>query len=152
MKLNDSQQRTCRLLHDMLSSSVNWGDAKEDSGDFSNDLDWYSSLELCNKFFNDTDGELDNEEEDPVTNNALLAEHRVETWLSSLIAENPIQACILDILVSLYTQLPTGHDDKLYSPILRFVVLSLSERMVNGYPLVEPPICLLYCFFVVERS
>jgi hypothetical protein len=40
------------------------------------------------------------------------------------IAETPIQEALLELLFALYTHLPTGGDDKFWSPILRFIILS----------------------------
>jgi hypothetical protein len=39
------------------------------------------------------------------------------------VATNAIQASLLQLLLSLYTHLPAGRDDKFWSPILRFIVL-----------------------------
>jgi hypothetical protein len=46
------------------------------------------------------------------------------------IAENALQSDILDLLLLLYTHLPTGRDDKFWSPIMRFIVLF--SRRENG--------------------
>jgi hypothetical protein len=42
---------------------------------------------------------------------------------SRSLTANAIQKSILQLLLSLYTHLPTQHDGKFYSPILRFIVL-----------------------------
>jgi hypothetical protein len=39
------------------------------------------------------------------------------------ITESPIQAHLLELLLSLYTHLPSGGDDKFWSPIIRFIIL-----------------------------
>jgi hypothetical protein len=46
------------------------------------------------------------------------------------IAANPIQAGLLRVLVSLFTHLPSGRDDKFWSPVIRFIVLYSIQK--NG--------------------
>jgi hypothetical protein len=121
MKLDQAQQRSCESLHDVLSAYTDGSDGKVDSID---EQDWYSALELGDEPLDDPDSEVYDELDDPSVDDvgdSPSAELGAATW--HRIAENPIQACILDLLVSLFTQLPTGRDDKFFSPILRFAVL-----------------------------
>jgi hypothetical protein len=64
------------------------------------------------------------------------------------IAENRIQACLLELLISLYTHLPTGREDKFWSPILRFVVIfSLKKdgKWLNANQITQIFAALLFC-------
>jgi hypothetical protein len=58
--------------------------------------------------------------DDPVEDISPLSSNHDEPVVS---AANPIQERLLDVLLSLYTHLPTERDDKFYSPIFRFIIL-----------------------------
>src|SRR5208283_1316246 len=62
--------------------------------------------------------------------------------------DNPIQRCVLQLLITLYTHLPTGRDDKFYSPILRFIVLSSLKKCGRWLParqITQTFSALLFC-------
>jgi hypothetical protein len=126
MRLTTSQQRACTTLYDVLQPSSNnnkhSGDDLEGS---TSGLHWYDCAEAAVDDLEDSDDEV---YEDDESSSGLDTEPGDSVWHQ--IAENQIQAGILDLLISLYTQLPTGHDDKFFSPILRFAVLSSLQK--NG--------------------
>lgn len=62
--------------------------------------------------------------------------------------ENAVQRCILDLLISLFTHLPAGADDKFYSPILRFLVLFSIKKhgqWLSGRRITQLFASLLFC-------
>lgn len=62
--------------------------------------------------------------------------------------ENPVQRCVLDLLASLFSHLPSGTDDKFYSPIIRFLVLfSLKKngQWRSGRRITQLFAALLFC-------
>lgn len=64
------------------------------------------------------------------------------------IPENSAQRCILDLLVSLFTHLPSGTDDKFYSPIIRFLVLfsfKKNGQWLPGRRISQVFAALLFC-------
>jgi hypothetical protein len=64
------------------------------------------------------------------------------------ISDNPIQTCLLNLLLSLYTHLPTGQDGKFYSPILRFIVLysiKKNGKWLNANQITQIFAALLFC-------
>jgi hypothetical protein len=124
MKLTDVQANACQALQDELlaSSSAHQGD--NSGGAQPDDEAWQSYLEDCIDPSDDLDDEIfENgdmrvpEEEQSLPNSRLQA----MSW--GPVAETPIQARILELLIALYTHLPTGGDDKFFSPVLRFLVL-----------------------------
>ena len=70
-----------------------------------------------------------------------------ETEVGSLIAQNSVQSCNLNLLVSLFTHLPSSTDDKFYSPIIRFHVLhSLQNgQWLPGRRITQVFAALLFC-------
>ena len=66
----------------------------------------------------------------------------------SNIAENSVQRCILDLLISLFTHLPSGSDGKFYSPIHRFLVLfslKANGQWLAGRRITQLFAALLFC-------
>jgi hypothetical protein len=64
------------------------------------------------------------------------------------ITENQIQASLLELLLSMYTQLPRGAEDKFWSPILRFIVLSSVKkngRWLSSREITQTFAALLFC-------
>lgn len=91
---------------------------------------------------NELDG-LDDEEYEDLDENE--PEHMAH---QSDLTENRVQRCVLDLLVSLFTHLPSGSDDKFYSPILRFVVLSSLRKngqWLAGRRITQLFAALLFC-------
>src|SRR5262249_41926844 len=95
-------------------------------GNTTNDLggeqDLYSCLEVADK--NVLEEAEDEECED---GECHLADESTAESVPSVrrqITDSATQAALLDLLVSLYTQLPIGGDDKFSSPVIRFTVLA----------------------------
>ena len=77
--------------------------------------------------FEDGKVDLDDEEYDK----GYLEDCNWECVVSRLdFVKGPVQCWVLDLLVSLFTHLPSGIDNKLYSPILWFLILYLLKK--NG--------------------
>ena len=118
MKLTPLQKKACQSLQDALVAQQRANEPEDDL--------W--SLMEGDTFASFEDNELedlnDEEYEDLDENEPELMEHQSD------LTENHVQRCVLDLLVSLFTHLPLGSDDKFYSPILRFVVLSSLRK--NG--------------------
>jgi len=61
---------------------------------------------------------------------------------------NPLQSCILRLLVELFSHLPTGAEDKFYSPVIRFLVLYSFKRngqWLSGRRITQLFSALLFC-------
>ena len=95
--------------------------------------------------FEDGEVDLDDEEYDE----GYLDDHDRECVVSRLdFVEGPVQRCVLDLLVSLFTHLPSGADDKFYSPIFRFLILySLKKNgeWLAGRRITQLFAVLLFC-------
>jgi hypothetical protein len=135
MKLTPTQQEACQSLEDVL--------AGEGPREFKDDMWLLIDDDTCMGF---EDSELedseDGEYEDLEENEQENMEARPD------LVENPVQRCILDLLVSLFTHLPSGTDDKFYSPILRFLVLfSLKKngQWLAGRRITQLFAALLFC-------
>lgn len=66
----------------------------------------------------------------------------------SNLVENSVQRCILDLLISLFTHLPSGSDGKFYSPIHRFLVLfslKADGQWLAGRRITQLFAALLFC-------
>lgn len=50
------------------------------------------------------------------------------------VAQNQTEQRILDLLIALYTQLPSKEDNSLYSPLLRFIILSSHQKTGGWLP------------------
>jgi hypothetical protein len=112
MRLNPSQQHACQALNDVLGGQRAI-EVEEEMWSF---MDGDMRVEVDDKAAED----LDDEEYDEVD----LGDHDQEQVVSGLeFAEGPVQRCILDLLISLFTHLPSSGDDKFYSPILRFLII-----------------------------
>jgi hypothetical protein len=129
MGLTNAQQNACVSLFNLLQASSNSRQFRHDDlGDSAGEEHWYSRIQPVGDVSEDPDDDIYEEGESSATDDNLHAESGETSWHE--IAENPIQAGILDLLKSLYTQLPTGNDDKFFSPILRFAVLACLQK--NG--------------------
>lgn len=117
MKLTPLQKKACQSLQDALVAQQRANEPE--------DLRSLMEGDIFACFEDNELEDLDDEEhEDLDENEPEHMEHQSD------LTENHVQRCILDLLVSLYTHLPLGSDDKFYSPILRFVVLSSLRK--NG--------------------
>jgi hypothetical protein len=137
MRLNPSQQHACQALNDVLGGQQ----AIEVEDEMWSVMDGDMRVEVDDK---DT-GDLDDEEYDEVD----LGYHDQERVVSGLeFAEGPVQRCILDLLISLFTHLPSGGDDKFYSPILRFLIiysLRKNGQWLAGRRISQLFTALLFC-------
>jgi hypothetical protein len=113
MGLTDAQRRACVSLEEALQPSRNGTRVNAELNDLGNEQDWYGCVEVSG---DEEDGEVEDGEDGE--------EPPIEEATPRQITENALQARILDLLISLYTQLPTGKDDKFFSPIVRFAVLA----------------------------
>jgi hypothetical protein len=127
MDLTATQQEACKALYDALRG---YRLSSNESGDAAGEGDWYIGLEISDDdLFEDID---DEESEDDEVSPTDQPENDSAPDAGRGIAETPIQAAILALLIALYTQLPSGREDKFFSPILRFAVLA-SLRSTAGW-------------------
>lgn len=119
MELTTKQQEACKALYDALRGYKLSGNVSGSSGE----EDWHIGLDISDDdlFGEDTD---DEESEDDEVSPTDQPEDEPAPDVGQRIAESPIQAAILGLLIALYTQLPSGRQDKFFSPILRFAVLA----------------------------
>ncbi len=107
MKLTSLQEEACRSLKEALAGPSS---GSEDGACIFQDAD----VEL-------DDNELDDEDDEEYEN---LEEDKQESEeVLPIFVHNPVQRCILNLLVKLFSHLPSGTDDKFYSPVIRFLVL-----------------------------
>jgi hypothetical protein len=120
MDLTTAQREACKALYDALCSErLN----SDESGDVAGERDWYSCLEISDDdLFEETTDDEESEGDEVSPTDQLEDESAPDEGQS--ITETPVQAAILGLLIALYTQLPSGREDKFFSPILRFVVLA----------------------------
>ena len=139
MKLTIPQEEACQLLGSVASEI--W------SGDFEEDL--WSLLE------SDVHGGLEGDEfmghDDEECKDLPEKKEDECTKAQWCIVQNSMQCYILNLLVALFTHLPSSMDDKFYSPIHRFLVFSSLKgngQWLSGTILPKPLLC---CCFVVRR-
>ena len=107
MKLTSEQKQACQNLKDALVGVPENG--AEDDIEFDKDI------------FDDVEFDLD--DDDNQDDEGVELGDGDASATQSVFVENPVQQCILDLLISLFTHLPSGADDKFYTPIYRFVIL-----------------------------
>jgi hypothetical protein len=132
MQLTPGQKEACERLKDILVELP----ANAVQGGIGPDDDWFDE--------NDLEDSEDSEDEDE---SCELEEGEVTETQSNLV-ENSVQRCVLDLLISLFTHLPSGSDDKFYSPIHRFLVLfSLKTKgqWLAGRRITQLFAALLFC-------
>jgi hypothetical protein len=136
MKLTTAQEEACRLLGGVASEVR--------SGDFEEDL--WSLLE------SDAHGEPEGDEfvgrDDEECEDLPEEEEDECAEARPCIVENPTQRYILELLVALFTHLPSGTDVKFYSPINRFLVLSSLKgngQWLPGRRITQTFAALLFC-------
>jgi len=135
MELTSGQKEGCPRLKDILVEL--WtSDIQEVIGP---EDDWFSDDKL--EDLEDSDGEDECLELDKGKS--------TETQSSPPnLVENSVQRCILDLLISLFTHLPSGSDDKFYSPIHRFLVLfslKANGQWLAGRRITQLFAALLFC-------
>lgn len=136
MELTPLQKKACQSLQDALAAQQR-ADEPEDALWSLTEGDTFASFK--DNGLEDLDEE---EHEDLDENEPECMEHQSD------LTENHVQRCILDLLVSLFTHLPLGSDDKFYSPILRFVVLSSlgkNGQWLAGRRITQLFAALLFC-------
>lgn len=136
MKLTLAQEQACRALENALSGKQLESSEKGDDMWFSVE-DPSAALE---------DEELENLDDDEYEDLEESEQERLEGQPN--LVENPVQRCVLDLLVSLFTHLPSGTDNKFYSPISRFLVLfSLKKngQWLPGRRITQVFAALLFC-------
>jgi hypothetical protein len=135
MKLTPLQKKACQSLQDALASQPPLTEPKDDL--------W---LLMEGELASLEDNELEDFDDEGCEH---LDENEPEHMdLRNNLVENHVQRCVLDLLVSLFTHLPSGSDDKFYSPILRFVVLfSLRKngQWLAGRRITQLFAALLFC-------
>jgi hypothetical protein len=135
MKLTTLQEEACQLLGSVVSQAC--------AGDSEEDL--WSLLE--NNAHAESDGNarnFDNKEYED-----LLEEEEEETTETQpCIVQNSMQCYILDLLVALFTDLPSGTDDKFYPLISHFPILfSLkgNSQWIPGCHVTQVFAAMLFC-------
>jgi hypothetical protein len=135
MELTPAQKEGCKRLKDILVE-LRARDIQEVIGP---ENGWFSDDEL--EDLEDSEGEDECLE--------LDEGKRMETQSSPPnLVQNSVQQCILDLLISLFTQLPSGSDNKFYSPIHRFLVLfslKANGQWLAGRRITQLFAALLFC-------
>ena len=136
MELTPVQNQACQTLKDILSAQKI--DAIEDA-------EWPLNGGDASAIFNDDD-ELEDLHDEEYEGLEVIEDELNEE--QSSFSVNPVERCILDLLVSLFVHLPSGKDDKFYSPIYRFVILfSLNKngQWLAGRRITQVFAALLFC-------
>jgi len=135
MELTPGQKEGCKRLKDILIE-LQASDLQEVIGP---EDGWFSDDELEDLEDSDTEDEC----------SELDGGKSTEAQSSpSNLVENSVQRCILDLLISLFTHLPSGSDDKFYSPIHRFLVLfslKADGQWLAGRRITQLFAALLFC-------
>lgn len=135
MKLTPAQEQACESLKDIL--------ARQQEGKVNDDISLAVDRETCMAFDDNELEDLEDEEyEDLDENEQESIEGRPD------LVEDGLQRCILNLLISLFTHLPSGTDNKFYSPIFRFLVLfSLKKngQWLAGRRITQLFAALLFC-------
>lgn len=134
MELTPGQKEACKRLKDILVELPASG-IQEVAGP---DNDFFKDNEL--EDLEDLEGEDEERLEDGKS---------TETQSSPLnFIENSVQQCVLDLLISLFTHLPSGSDNKFYSPIQQFLVLfslKANGQWLTGRRITQLFAALLFC-------
>ncbi len=131
MELTSEQKRACQNLKgalvDMPTNDV------EDDIEFDDEA--LDDIELELEDFEDEDEWLELERGDGIE-------------IQSTLVENPVQRCVLELLISLFTHLPSGADGKFYTPVYRFLVLfslKKSGQWLAGRRITQLFAAVLFC-------
>jgi hypothetical protein len=131
MELTSEQKQACQKLKDALVAMP----ANDVLDDIEFDNDAFDDIKLEPEDFDDEDEGLELEKNDDMEMQATLV-------------ESPVQQCVLNLLISLFTHLPSGADGKFYTPIYRFLVLfSLKKngQWLAGRRITQLFAALLFC-------
>jgi hypothetical protein len=132
MKLTPLQDKACQSLKEALADR---------SGGFEEDVYIFQDADLelgDSELLDELDEDYEDLEEDKQDSEELLPDF----------IHNPLQSCILNLLVTLFSHLPSGTDDKFYSPIIRFLVLYSFKRngqWLSGRRITQLFSALLFC-------
>lgn len=135
MSLTLAQEQACKALENALFG----GQPAQTRADVHLPVDYDFSAALDD----DEPDDLDDEEYEDLEENE---QESIEGHPDLL--ENPVQRCILDLLVSLFTHLPVGTDGKFYNPIFRFLVLfsiKKNGQWISGRRITQLFAALLFC-------
>jgi hypothetical protein len=121
MSLTQEQVDACKLFLDHLKE-LPAGPRVRDNGRPSDDVD------IPDYFEDDSDDEDDPIEDSSMELEALLDIRQVP------VTQNPGEERILELLIALYTHLPSKDDTTFYNPLLRFIVLSSRHRTGGWLP------------------
>jgi hypothetical protein len=116
--------------------------ASDVSDDIEFDNDVFDDIELEPEDFDDEDEDEDGEDEQ------LELEKNGDMEMQVTLVESPVQRCVLNLLISLFTHLPSGADGKFYTPIYRFLVLfslKKSGQWLAGRRITQLFAALLFC-------
>ena len=75
----------------------------------------------------------DDDEDDPLAE-CLIEEEIFPNLRTTSVSQNEGEERVLNLLISLYTHLPSKHDGSLYSPLLRFIILSSHQHLGEWLP------------------
>jgi len=87
--------------------------------------------------------DLDDEEYEKLDEDVQESEEALPDFI-----HNPLQRCILSLLVELFSHLPTGMKDKFCSPVIRFLVLysfKQNRQWLSGRRITQLFSALLFC-------
>lgn len=135
MVLTSEQKQACQKLKDVLVEMP--ANDFEDGVEFDHDV-----LEDIEPEPEDFDDEDEDEDEGPELERGGSIE------IQPTLVENPLQQCVLDLLIALFTHLPSGMDGKFYTPIYRFLVLfslKKSGQWLAGRRITQLFSALLFC-------
>ena len=139
MELTPEQKQACQNLKDVL--------AEVPANDVENVIEFdYEALDDIELEPEDFDDEDEDEDEGEGEGPDVAREAGME--LQSTIVETPVQRCVLDLLISLFTHLPSGADGKFYTPIYRFLVLfslKKSGQWLAGRRITQLFAAVLFC-------
>jgi len=135
MKLTASQEEACKLLKNCLSEHQNG---------FKDDTHLPMDRDESTEFGDDEIDDLDDEVYENLEGS--MAGECMENLPN--LAYTTLQHRILALLVALFTHLPSGGDDKFYSPISRFLILYSLKRdgqWLAGRRITQLFSALLFC-------
>jgi hypothetical protein len=142
MSLTEAQKKACLELIELLSLEENVLAAADDVSLF---VDGEAlDEEKDDAWADDDEARLDMEENEKCDDNPVI------TSLPDLeaLSGTPLQKAIASLLKALFTHLPDGGDDKFYTPITRFLVLSSMRRCgqwLSPKRITQTGTALLFC-------
>lgn len=147
MELTSAQHDACASLDHALNAPRGQRPVVDDETNWSlGEQDLLSCLESGGHEGQDSDDEEDEDAGSFPAEDSRPSECR-ETAYDDIVG-NDTQGGILKVLISLYTQLPAGKDDKFFSPLLRFAVLFSLRKTGQWLPprgITQVLAVLLFC-------